>query len=459
MRLLLSMVAWPDGAKPDVRDIDAELAIGRGDESGWTLSDPNSRLSRRHCVLTPHGEGWRVTDLSLNGTYINDSTQPLGREQSHELHDGDQIRLGPYVIEVRHQASSALRMPPPRVPFEPGNGNPFDQAESLPPHLGGWVPPVMPGGGMPDARHDPDGFVGRPVADHSPAISDIWTPPPSQPFVLPDDFDPATAAPSGARPFVPANDPPFAAPIDPLPIVPSAQLPADWDPLTAAPLGAPAPSPPPPPLEAAAPPEPVPISPASAAPDNTLLGAFLRGAGLSDAGEVDAVTLMEQVGELVRLVVDRMRALQVDRAAIKREFRIMPTRVQLDDNNPIRFSASTDVALRALLTGKRKPAQPVGEVLDGIRLHELAMIAAMRDAVTELLETLNPRHVRGGSDGIGKMLPMQRKARAFDQYEALHAATVRALTDDFDSVFGKAFARAYERVALADDDAAWRQQR
>jgi hypothetical protein len=34
----------------------------------------------------------------------------------------------------------------------------------------------------------------------------------------------------------------------------------------------------------------------------------------------------------------------------------------------------------------------------------------------------------------------------------LHARTVQALTDDFDSVFGKAFARAYERIALDEEN-------
>jgi predicted component of type VI protein secretion system len=38
------------------------------------------------------------------------------------------------------------------------------------------------------------------------------------------------------------------------------------------------------------------------------------------------------------------------------------------------------------------------------------------------------------------LLPAQRKARAWDAYEALHARTVLALADDFDSVFGNAFA-------------------
>ena len=44
------------------------------------------------------------------------------------------------------------------------------------------------------------------------------------------------------------------------------------------------------------------------------------------------------------------------------------------------------------------------------------------------------------------LLPMQKKARAWEGFEALYAQTSQALTDDFDSVFGKAFASAYERA-------------
>ena len=44
------------------------------------------------------------------------------------------------------------------------------------------------------------------------------------------------------------------------------------------------------------------------------------------------------------------------------------------------------------------------------------------------------------------VLPAQRKARAWDTYETTHARVTAALQDDFDSVFGRAFARAYERV-------------
>jgi len=61
---------------------------------------------------------------------------------------------------------------------------------------------------------------------------------------------------------------------------------------------------------------------------------------------------------------------------------------------------------------------------------------------------LDPAALHAAEEG-GVGLPMQRRARAFGAFEKLHAEITRALSDDFDSVFGRAFARAYEQ-ALAE---------
>ncbi len=438
MRLQLSMLAWPDGAKPEIRAIDGETVIGRGRDSGWVLGDPRNQLSRRHCQLTPFGDTWRVTDLSLNGTFINDAATPLGPDQSTELHDGDRIRLGSYVIEARREVPAAFSAPPPEpAPFHPAPDRPFGQ------HGGFWqpgpadTPPSAPGafadGFNPFGRAMPGDFIGPPSADHAPSVSDAWQAPPPGRVVLPEDWDLEPSPP------LPAPPSPAAGP----------QLPEDWDSEAAVPPPVPsfangtAPLPP----AAVATPQPSPVGIADAA----LLAAFLHGIGLRNIGDADPVAMMEKTGGLLRVVVDRLRAVQVARAAVKREFRILATMVRPADNNPIKFSANTEAALLALLTGRQPADRAVAEVLDEIRLHELAMIAAMRDAVRELLETLSPARIRAAVGEQG-LLPVQRKARAFEHYEALHARTAQALTDNFDSVFGRAFARAYERVALDDAD-------
>ena len=147
----------------------------------------------------------------------------------------------------------------------------------------------------------------------------------------------------------------------------------------------------------------------------------------------------------------------IRRASIKGEFRIEQTMVRASGNNPLKFSAGDEDAMAALLgIGRRNtmPAsQAVTEALRDMRLHELATMAAMQTAVRALLAQLDPAGIEKtlGANTLDK-LPGQRKARAWDAFAAVHAKTTLALSDDFDSVFGKAFARAYEQ-ALRDAEA------
>ncbi|MBU6449961.1 MAG: type VI secretion system-associated FHA domain protein TagH, partial [Rhodospirillales bacterium] len=141
-----------------------------------------------------------------------------------------------------------------------------------------------------------------------------------------------------------------------------------------------------------------------------------------------------------------IRQALIARAAIKGEFRIEQTMIRARGNNPLKFSADDDDALTALLgLGRRVDMGPdaaVSDALRDMRLHELATMAAMQDAVRALLAQLDPAKLQ--TDGGMALLPAQKKARAFEAYEKLHETISRALADDFDSVFGKSFARAYE---------------
>jgi type VI secretion system FHA domain protein len=182
-----------------------------------------------------------------------------------------------------------------------------------------------------------------------------------------------------------------------------------------------------------------------------LLAAFLQGAGLPDLQPSDPEATLRALGKAFRNLVAGLRAVLIARAAIKSEFRIGQTMIQARGNNPLKFSAGDDDALAALLGAGRRidmaPDEAVADALRDIRMHELASIAAMQTAVRALLEGLDPVKLRAQAEHGGvTLLPAQKKARAWDAYEALYTRTVQALADDFDSVFGKAFARAYERA-------------
>jgi type VI secretion system protein ImpI/type VI secretion system protein len=183
--------------------------------------------------------------------------------------------------------------------------------------------------------------------------------------------------------------------------------------------------------------------------DQGLVAAFLRGAGLPDVHPADPVATMETLGAAFRAMVGGLREALIARAAIKDEFRIAQTVVRARGNNPLKFSASADDAMLALVgVGRRTEmgaAEAIEEALRDMRLHELATIAAMQSAVRALLGEFSPAKLQSQACA-GGLLPQHRKARAWDAFEAQHARLTQALSDDFESAFGRAFARAYEKA-------------
>jgi type VI secretion system protein ImpI/type VI secretion system protein len=269
-------------------------------------------------------------------------------------------------------------------------------------HIAATAPPPPPtpfaGGPLPDGLDLPGfaeaaPFDGPVQSDHAPGIEDAFRPP--RPVaLLDDDWD---LGEFGATPAVPL-------------------------------------------------PPPVPVT---AVPDGgDLLAAFLRGAGMQ-ARPADPQAAMEALGSAFRATVSGLRAALIARAAIKGEFRIAPTMIRASGNNPLKFSAGDDDALAALLGAGRQtgmaPATAIAEALRDMKLHELATIAAMQGAARALLAELEPARLREAA-GTGGVLPAQRKARAWDAFEALHARLTQATSHDFDGIFGHAFAQAYERA-------------
>jgi type VI secretion system FHA domain protein len=172
---------------------------------------------------------------------------------------------------------------------------------------------------------------------------------------------------------------------------------------------------------------------------------------MADARPADPQATMEALGQAFRAMVSGLRQALIARASIKGEFRIEQTMIRSRGNNPLKFSAGDEDALGALLgIGRRAditPAAAVADALRDMRLHELASVSAMQSAVRALMRQLDPETLRASADQGGiTLVPAQKKARAWDAYERLHASTTQALADDFDSVFGKAFARAYEQA-------------
>lgn len=495
MNLILTVLRCPPAVTPETRTVTGgEFTVGRGPGVDWVLADPDQGVSRRHFTLEFRGGDWQIADESANGTYTNRDDAPIGKGRRRTLRDHDRLRAGPYEIEVNLQEAAA-----------PRQSDPYSYSDKAPGDFSGAIPeidfddPFAESLGSIDAPPAFNaGFAQQTQADHSSVLQDAMRL--SEPMgyvpaqtggvipaddLLSDDWDkdllegisgatpktallnndPFSSDPFSTEPFSVVSIPATPLQATPIPATPirASRLRAEpfvdhsvsatlgpAGPIPAASLPEPAFTAPP--ALVMARPVPSPPIPVASADDTALIAAFLTGAGLPDAKPADPAATLRRLGEAFRALVTGLRSVLIARASIKSEFRIEQTLIRARGNNPLKFSADDDDAISALLgVGRRTDmtaAAAITDALRDIRLHELASIAAMQTAVRAVLDGLHPDKIRATAEQGGGMavLPGQRKARAWDVYDALHTRTVQALSDDFDSVFGKAFARAYEEA-------------
>jgi type VI secretion system protein ImpI len=487
MRLTLSILRCPDRVAPETRRFDGgEVVIGRGPGADWVLTDAAAKplLSRRHCTLAFRSGAWTLTDTSTNGTTLNGSPAPEAGQPTRALRDGDRLGIGPYEIEVslaaEQQASSGFgggashdwgNSPGGGVsPF--GETSPFGGGQSFGPAQGfaalpeqnqsvAMEPFAGPSIVLPDDFGadflSPTPTPQRPPAqqDHTPSFGDVLQPPNAR-TLLPSSWDdePLLAGPRAPsitppEPFAP-EPPPSAPPASSIPAL-DPFVGAPVSPFLEAPPAVPAPVAPalPPRSGALAPALPEMTPPAAAAhEDSAAVAAFFAGAGLEDAKSAKPILMMREAGAAFRAFVSGVRRVLIARAEIKSSFRIDPTIVQSRGNNPLKFSFNDEDALTGLLGIGRRSDMAAGDAIEGalrdIRLHELATMAAMQEAMTEMLAKLDPAQFLAAAEG--GFLPAQKRARAYDLYEAEFKKLREAFTEKFDDAFGRAFARAYERV-------------
>jgi type VI secretion system FHA domain protein len=348
--------------------------------------------------------------------------------------------------------SSPFDAPPSGVPPS-GSAQPRAAAPELLEPLD-FTDPLAPAEPLEEVHPEP---VPVPPAMAAPVVRQR-APRPATPRATPLDGDPFSELdPPQARQPIPApGQPPSPPPFAPLPAdLTVSPFDEPSDPLRSEPASPARPAPrgpaSPPKVSSAGPPvDDGPVDDGKA--DNSgMLAAFFKGAELGGATPADPISMMAGLGMAFRALVSGLRSVLIARATIKGEFRIEQTMIRARGNNPLKFSANDDDALTALLgVGRRTdmaPAAAIEDALRDLRMHELATMAAMQVAVRAILDELSPDKIRAGTDQGGMaVLPAQRKARAWDAFEARHNSVVRALVDDFDSIFGKSFARAYERA-------------
>lgn len=438
------------------------LSIGRGERNDWVLPDPDRHLSKTHCVLSIEDGRWVLTDLSTNGVHVNGASQPTTRDSRIVLTDGDQFRIGDHRFTVDEAAAG--HFPPPGHHTTQGDDpldiDPLDDPLSMPigrtpdPAFNHPVRHAAPSHRTDDPFERHNEGHGRPQNNHSLADDSLFgSPAPGWSGSTPPDH---ADAPRHAMPIpqvlppVHPNDIDFDALIgdlSPPPRIPHAQAQSAAQSAVQSAAQSPVAATVVPPVRA-----PGPLAPPQNASGDALAGlhAFLDGAGLPGTriGD-DPEAALRAIGQVFRVMTEGLRDVLMSRTAIKNDLRVDQTMIKASGNNALKFSMTADDAVLALLSPGRQgympPLAAAREAFDDIKSHELAVMAGVQTALAGLLRRFDPaalesRLIRGMLAGV---VPATHKARLWDSFRDTYATIACEAEDDFQAVFGRAFAKAY----------------
>lgn len=371
--------------------------IGRHPDCDWQILDEKRHLSGRHAVVSCEEDGFHITDISTNGVFVNNSGQPLGRNQRMKLSDADRLSMGNMEFVVR-----------------------LDMTADSP----GYSAPLRPGPGSP-GKVDPLAlFRARNGSEELPE-------PESTPTSSFSRQEQAVSAPNHQPPTQQA----FTAP---------AMLPEDW-------LARPVPTLHSVKKEAAGVTakreDPQPYSQVTA---EQLLASFFKGVGLSPQlmNKVNGPQVMEEMGACLKANLNGMVWLMQQRAQLKNEFRMDMTLVQSEANNPLKFSASTKQAIKHLLKPQigafMSMQDAFRECYRDLDSHQVAVLAGVQGALRAVFASLAPGKIDALVDRDRARIPLSsRSARCWHKYQQLHQE-LDSGDDTFNRLFGDAFIKAYD---------------
>lgn len=349
----------------------------------------------------------------------------------------------------------------------------------------GLMPPLGEDDLMPpadDPMMDQTGKLGMHAAagqDHFSAPRANAAPPSSG--AIPDDWDDDLLAPTPSQPAAPAGDAndPFGQTAPSGGAGGAAFIPDSFEEETAEqpetvvpePAADPEPAPPEPVAEAEPEPEPeavaepepvaapVETKPTPAPATVTKAGGgddasrvFLKSLGAEDVPIDDAqlTSTMSRLGHVLRVMIEGMREILMTRTSIKSEFRIQQTMIQAGGNNPLKFSISADQAIEAMVRPSSKgyldATAAAQQALQDIKAHEIAMVSGMESALKGVLKQLDPAVLEekiSDTGGISNMLK-SKKSRYWEVYAAMYAEISDQAENDFQELFAREFARAYQ---------------
>jgi type VI secretion system protein len=389
--------------------------IGRSADNDWVLPDPQRYVSAHHARVQFREGHFYLQDVSTNGVYVNDDTEPLAKRGSagYRLANGDVLRMGDYHILAAVERAGAPEHPaaaavPTSIHALRTLGRPADRDIGAKLNVEELLVPVI----------DMDSVL--PVGAYGQAIDS------GRVQALAQAQRAAAAAAPAAEVVL---SPEGAAP--PL----GASLARLAEAVSREPKG----------------------SGAFHALDDVHSGldAFCRGAGI-EPEKLPAEAqgrVLHLAGRLFREALLGFKELERTRADFRNRYRIETPPAEQDDPRPaLGDSMVEDLAVELFLRHEGRRLDSVQWLRDTVaaaKLHESAMAQALRAAFIEFLDRLDPAELEARFERAAR----RGKARSADktQYWDLFTTFYRNLiempADHLPHTFVEAFAAAYREAS------------
>jgi len=388
--------------------------IGRSADNDWVLPDPLRYVSAHHARVQFREGHFYLQDVSTNGVYVNDDTEPLAKRGSggYRLANGDVLRMGDYHILAALEAQGGVVHPaaaavPTSIHALRALGRPADRdigaklnvEELLVPVID--MDPVLPVGAYGQAV---DSGRVHALAQQQRAAA-------------------ALAAPTEVALAGDPAEPPLGESLARLAEAVSREPKASGGYMSLDDV-------------------------------HSGLDAFCRGAGIEPERLPAAAQgrLLHLAGRLFREALVGFKELERTRADTRNRYRIESPPVEQDDPRPsLADSMVEDLAVELFLRheGRRLDSvQWLRDMVAAAKLHEGAMAHALRAAFVEFLDRLDPAELEARFERAAR----RGKARSADkaQYWELFTTFYRNLiempADHLPHTFVEAFATAYREA-------------
>ena len=432
--------------------------IGRATDNDWILPDPDRYVSSHHAKVSFRAGEWLLEDTSTNGVFINGSDTPASVEGTYTLKDGDRLRMGEYELIVsiddRNDFSpdASGQIPAPRRVRNASLGAKATAAAAAP-------KVVEDLGEELDITDLLSESLIQPALPPPPRSVD----PPMTSFELTQalglDIEPARPAASATTTRPQRSGFSSLLEAQPADDAQARKAAEDWqmqtrpyDRRTMTALTSPAALVRP---EKAEPERPKRADSPSLEPSSGI-EAFCRGAGIDPSSlPVDAQSaLLTLAGQMVREVVLGLMDTLKGRADLKSRLRLSQTTIQPGENNPLKFSASVDEAVRKLLDphGSRYlgPIESIRDSFADLRLHQTALVAAIQAAIDEFMNRIEPGELQERFDrGLkrGPLLGATNKMKYWELYGEFYQALNQRNEQGLPTLFAEELSRTYAERA------------